>query len=332
MNTRAAFRSVVTQNLASIKRLILVVLLGTVSDIFAQEQLPVKDYTIGNKFVYLTFQEEVIADTVINGLRYGVVELSYQNRSDRLYMRSNSDTVFQYHPALLREQVSYIWGQGCQQNPFGISFLSYSFGNACGGVNESISSPLMLHYARERVIGQTSNWGSARIIKPFGITEIRDSNQYCRLEYIPGRGASRPAEFRGERWDTVCSRSETANYRLIAGMVRGQPIRISGNTSPYFLRWFASSKTIAFGQTQRVMLKFSNAYDGLSANNVGIRSVQCSFVYDSSLVAVISLKTSIGNKPDSLRYINGRAILYCTFLVDSNSVDLGYVDIQSKAV
>lgn len=331
MNIFVAFYLLAVKKITSVKRLIPVTLLFAVCSIYAQEQLPVKDYTVGNKFIYSTFQEEVIADTIINGIQYGIVGLTHENRYERLYMRSNGDTVFQYYPTLLREQISYVWGQRCQ-NALGISFLNFSFGNACGDIDETISSPLMLYYSSQRRANQNSNWGSVRLVKPYGITEIGDSSQICRLEYFPGRGASRPSEYRGAGWFTVCYPFQNSVYRLVAGTVRGKPIRIDGIASPYFLRWFAASKTISYRQIQRVTLKLSSSITGRAANNVGIRSVQCSFAYDSSLIDIIALKTSIGNKPDSLRYSNGQAILYCTFLVDSSGVDIGYVDLQSKAV
>jgi hypothetical protein len=53
---------------------------------------------------------------------------------------------------------------------------------------------------------------------------------------------------------------------------------------------------------------------------------------DTALVDIVSMKTAKGNRPDSVTYKDGKALLYCSFSVAPETIDIGYIDIKSKSL
>lgn len=297
----------------------------------AQESLPVKDYSVGNQFVYSVGSgsavENVVADTLINGVRYGIVESSYNNSYyntiSRYYMRSTESAIYQYDIATKRENLVYSYGDGCISS-LGMSWINQSLVSVCG-FDAALSSPMIIYYGNPSFQASTNSGGYARYLKPYGI--IAYSNQYCHLEYSQGH-TTRPVEYSGAGWYTVCYPSSA---QLISGIVRGKSINLNGESDSFFLRWTASNSIMGFRQTQRLSLKLTNALYGVPASRFGKTSARCSFTVDTSLVDIVGMNTAKGNKPDSIKYINGKALLYCSFSIAPESTDTGYIDITSKA-
>lgn len=328
MNTLPIHKRTLQRLCRFVSTILVVVFVGWAT-VHAQESLPVKDYSVGNQFVYSVGTgiaiENIIADTLINGNRYGIAESNYGGNIQRYYMRSTDAATFQYDTTSKRESMVYSFGEWCVSS-LGMSWMSDGLVSVCG-YNSSISNPMMLLYGNPNYNSSNASGGYARYIKPYGITEF--GTQYCHLVYSQGYGASRPAEYRGAGWYTVCSPRYSA--RLISGVIRGKVIDANGETSAFFLRWSAANSLVTYGQTQRITLQLTNALYGVPANRFGITSARCKLTLDTALVDIVSMKTAKGNRPDSVTYKDGKALLYCSFSVTPEVIDIGYIDVKSKS-
>ncbi len=330
MNT-LPINNLAKKHLRCLATILVVLFLSSFYAAHAQESLPVKDYSVGNQFVYSVGSgsavENVVADTLINGVRYGIVESSYNNSYyntiSKYFMRSTESAIYQYDTATKRESLVYSYGDGCISS-LGMSWINGGLVSVCG-FDAALSSPMIIYYGNPSFQASTNSGGYARYLKPYGI--IAYGNQYCHLEYSQGH-TTRPVEYSGAGWYTVCYPSSA---QLISGIVRGKSINLNGEPDSFFLRWTASNSIVGFRQTQRLSLKLTNALYGVPANRFGKTSARCSFTVDTSLVDIVGMKTAKGNQPDSIKYINGKALLYCSFSIAPESTDIGYIDITSKA-
>ncbi len=319
MNT-LPINNLAKKHLRCLATILVVLFLSSFYAAHAQESLPVKDYSVGNQFVYSTSLspkvENVVADTLINGFRYGIVEITYNDRITRYYMRSTESAIYSYDTTGRRESTVYTFGQGCVDGG--------GLAGACG-YNNALPNTMVLYYGDPNFRSSNATGGYARYLKPYGIIEYSD--QYCHMEYSQGH-TTRPTEYSGAGWYTVCYPG--VSVQLVSGVVKGKPINFNGEPDSFFLRWTASNSIVGFRQTQRLSLKLTNALYGVPASRFGKTSARCSFTVDTSLVDIVGMNTAKGNKPDSIKYINGKALLYCSFSIAPESNDIGYIDIKSK--
>jgi hypothetical protein len=326
MNT-PPIHSPTLQRLCRLVSTILVLVFVGCATVHAQESLPVKDYSVGNQFVYSVGSgsavENVVADTLINGVRYGIVESSYGNSTSRYYMRSTETAVYQYDTTTKQEYLIYTFGQSCSNN-LGINWLGG--GQPICGFSSPSSSPLMILYGNPNFSAKQETGGFTRVAKPYGITEY--DGQYCHFEYFQGH-LNRPPQYSEAGWFAVCYRNSS---QLVSGVIRGKSIYQAGaNPTFVLLHWAVPNSQVQYGQTQRVSLLLTNMLNGLSANQLNGLSVRCLLTLDTALFNIIEFKTNKGNRPDSIKYSNGKANIYCSFSVIQDSLNIGYIDIKSKA-
>lgn len=326
MNT-LPIKNLANKHLRCLATILVVLFLSSFYAAHAQESLPVKDYSVGNQFVYSGAygyaEEHIIADTLVRGVRYGVVESSYRNSTSRYYMRSTETSIYQYDFANQRENLVYSFGQQCGNN-LGMNWISANLAYTCG-LNNIWSNPIMLSYGDVNYLTSNSPNSFIRYVKPFGVTEYGD--KYCHQEYFPGH-STRPPQYSEAGWYTVCLPNSSG--KLVSAIIRGKFIVMNGNIDSYYLCWYAPTSIIGYQQTLRVSPRLTNALNGLPADKFGRYLVRCMLTVDTSLVDIVSIQTANGNRPDSTRYTNGKALLYCSFSVSNDSSEVGYIAIKSK--
>lgn len=334
------FTKLVNPLLYRVVSILFIVIVSASYSAFSQSSLPVKDYTVGNRFVYSylstnggsrpdIIEETVIKDTVIGNRLYGVVSSQYLQKDwfiGRYYVRSNDTAVYQYFLAEKSEKMIYRIGQYCA-NSLGASWFYADHICDTSPLANSLESKYSYYqYVNSFTDGQGQrfdayNQGTIRYVKPFGIVNYWSKS--CRPEYTTGH-ATRPEP---GRYYQVCNSS---TIELIGGSVNGKSI---GDTIGTFLVSWLSPGSSVYGQNCRIGLQCVEKQTGLSASRYGVTDVSCSLTLDTALVQITEIQTKRGNKPDSLSYANGKLTLYCTFTYSPQSDTLrGFIIIQSKAV
>lgn len=225
--------------------LITIVVYSLVNEAQAQPSLPVKDYSVGSRYVYQDrgqiMEEVVLRDTIILGERYGVVQSFGAIR----FMRSTDTDIYEYIPIRKRDTVLYHYGQSCA-SPASMYWLYIPDFCTLSGV--SSNSIQYAKYSQPPTVFVGVNTYSGEFIeyeKPFGLVSY--SAKECHPVYSPpGQGASRPLEYRSPGgWYQSCSGSE--KIKLLSASVKGKITFVmsidnlnSSNNS--------ALKTVAFGE------------------------------------------------------------------------------------
>ena len=225
--------------------LITIVVYSLVKEAQAQPSLPVKDYSVGSRYVYQDrgqiMEEVVLRDTIILGERYGVVQSFGAIR----FMHSTDTDIYEYIPIRKRDTVLYHYGQSCA-SPASMYWLYISDFCTLSGV--SSNSIQYAKYSQPPTVFVGVNTYSGEFIeyeKPFGLVSY--SSKECHPVYSPpGQGASRPLEYRSPGgWYQSCSGSE--KIKLLSASVKGKITFVmsidnlnSSNNS--------ALKTVAFGE------------------------------------------------------------------------------------
>ncbi len=191
--------------------------------VVAQSSLPVKDYSVGNTFVYRSFngntsvdqivEETVTKDTAIGNARYGIVEthFSASGAVERYLMRSNDTAVYQYIPEQQQEKMLYRFGQRCSA-----SILPWLQTESICSVTVS-SDSMAANYFVYNSFGSVTNSDGSTVsafekknvyyIKPFGVAN--DFIVKCGYIYFP---------IHNQSWLPQCF---TSSVELRRSVVRG---------------------------------------------------------------------------------------------------------------
>ncbi|MCU0424140.1 MAG: T9SS type A sorting domain-containing protein [Candidatus Kapabacteria bacterium] len=320
-------------------RLVFILLLAAMTFLpklmFAQQSLPIKDFSVGNVFVYLhnkaLVEESVIGDTIIRNIRYGKVQVKVDSvtMAQSYFMRSDDSALYQYQPLLNQETVLHRFGQNCTGPllpwasilPFCDSTFRLSGDNNIAtyiegaiAINNTPALPFNGDPGYQR--------RTAIINKPFGL--LLDSSTNCQIfggridvpchTTRPDPGCQPVVIYSNK----ICTPSVVT--ALLRGTVRGVQFTIIP-PGVYNVTLGASVSTY-YPSLFRLQFLCYHSTTNIPIANYGIKAVRCNVPIDTSLVEIVEVKTVNGNRPDSITFANNKAILHCTFSTgnDSNNI------------
>ncbi len=232
---------IIPKCLLSIAMLLIVIMVcSSFGEVQAQPSLPVKDYSVGSRYVYQdrgeTLEEVVLRDTLILGELYGVVRSFGAIR----FMRSTDTDIYEYIPIRKRDTVLYHYGQSCA-TPASMYWLYIPDFCTLSGVSSNSIQYAKYSQLPTNFVGIDTYSGEfISYEKPFGLVSY--AAKECHPVYSPpGQGASRPLEYRSPGgWYQSCSGSE--KIKLLSASVKGKitfVMTIDNNSA---------LKTVAFGE------------------------------------------------------------------------------------
>lgn len=203
----------------------------------AQSLLPVKDYSVGSRYVYQDrgeiMEEVVLRDTLILGERYGVVQSFGAIR----FMRSTDTDIYEYIPIRKRDTVLYHYGQSCA-TPASMYWLYIPDFCSLSGTSSNSIQYAKYSLAPTVFVGISSYSGEfIEYEKPFGLVSY--SAKECHPEYSPGH-TTRPPQYAGGGWYQSCSGGE--KIKLLSAIVK---VKI---TLAVIIDNNSAVKTVAFGK------------------------------------------------------------------------------------
>jgi hypothetical protein len=324
----------------------------------AQPVLPVKDFSVGNMFVYLygsaIVEERILSDTAIGSVRYAVVQTRFFNggviqSNEQYFMRSNDTAIYQYLPSVRRDTMLYRFGQRCSGSSLPWAITE----NNCSATLATVSTSAT-YQERAYAVNNSGIFGSDPRVtntidplyakktvyyaKPFGI--VRDSSISCEIgtsaSEVICRISSPPGCVPRLQFFLSLRCQKQTGIRLLRAVIRGE--EFLPNPLVYTTSWvlYQTENSTNYSSLRylndslKIQLLCKNAETGVPAFSEGIKQLRCVIPIDTSLVRVSDIQTTNGPKPDSVSFANGKLILYCTFSTDRPANE--YITLRPKAL
>jgi hypothetical protein len=301
---------------------------------FAQTSLPVKDFSVGNTFTYLynavTVEESIIKDTIINSMRYGVMNVRFfpATSVQLYYMRSNDTAVYQYVPAVGREVMSYRFGQPCLT-----SLLPWATATTSCTVNVLKSDSTAL-YTQPSIANNPAglsytgdmNYISRNVYfaKSYGM--LLDSATSCYITAYTIQCRLSNPDCIPNQLVKYKQCSPSSKIALLRSIIKGVE-RSVVSPAPFKLELTTTGLTF-YPDLFKLRFTCVHNFTYLAAANYGIPYVRCSIPIDTSLVEIVNVQTMNGARPDSISFSGKNVVLHCTFSTKSNGSD--YITLKPK--
>ncbi len=291
------------------------------SSLWSQSRLPMKNLTVGNKFVYLAspktggqflFYEQVVRDTSISGKRYGIIFNSYDNTTQ--IERSDDSTIFVYDVLAKTESIYHCLKGGCVF-PAWYFFEGAVRLNLYSNQNDSLTR-VSTFQANYPVFISTF---IVQYTKPLGISEIQYHSRYT---YTPN-----PSPFNRNPQPITSEISKSAILR--GALIQNQVIGDTSTRAVFDIKLINSQK-LTYGRVVEIPIRLQvfPSYGNLRP----IQHLYCRIDVDTTLVEIASLSPIYANRPDSVKSKNGVLSLYCNFNFSSSDpiLDIGSLGLRSK--
>lgn len=310
--------------------------------VLSQQALPIKDFSVGNRFVYLhnngLIEESVIGDTTIGTKRYGKVQIKAGTTiiGQPLFMRATDSALYQYLLSTNSEILLYRLGQRCTNTLLPWTSNVSSFCDANPRYSNNNNTLTYVEVANAINNSGLSFNGDATyqrhttiVTKPFGL--VLDSTTSCQIF-----GSRVDVPCHTTRPDPGCQPVVISSYKictpafttvLLRSVVQGVEANMI-DTGPYNVS-LGFSRTVYYPESFRLQFLCTHSVTQRPAANYGIPSLSCRIPIDTNLVQILQVQTLNGSRPDSVTFSGNNAILHCTFSTKND--DSSFILLKPKA-
>ncbi len=306
--------------------------------VFAQNPLPMKDLTVGNRFIYLVsgsplgkflFYEEVQRDTIIRGLKYGIVFNSF-DKGSRLE-RSNDSTIVVYNTQSQKEEIVHCMKGGCHIAPW-LIFGGIENSNLYNTIGDSAARVGKIEGADYVPPALPVGFSASQTIllfdyvKPFGVKNITYAYRY----------SSNPRSSPFNRHPVPVYIMIDNSVEIVGALIQGQVFGDTTSHDKYMLSLTMLS-ALQFGQVSEIPLRLS-AVPGFG-NLEAVTLASCRIEIDTNLLELIAVRandSSAGGaiQPDSIQKIGNRMAIFCSIRLPSLPLDgnISFLRVRSCAI